>query len=65
MKVKHILAILIIGPIGVSIGAFFKIQHWPGAAKILLISLIIELIGGILAVWKLLTIKDFKDFLNK
>jgi hypothetical protein len=65
MKVKHIIALLIIGSLGVIIGALFKIQHWPGAGILLLCSVVIELIGGILAVWKLLTVKDFSDFLNK
>lgn len=65
MKFKHILILLIIGSIGVTIGALFKIQHWPGAGMILTISVLIEVLAAILAVWKLLTIKDFTDFLNR
>ena len=65
MKVKHVLIVFILGMILTTIGAFFKIQHWPGAAKILLVSLLLEVIGGLLFIWKLATIKDFKDFLNK
>ena len=65
MKFKHILALLIVGSIGVTIGALFKIQHWPGASVILLVSVILEVIAALAAVWKLLTIKDFTDFLNK
>ncbi len=65
MKVKHIIALLIIGSIGVTLGALFKIQHWPGGSVIMIVALILETIGGLLAVWKLLTIKDFTDFLNK
>ncbi len=64
MKVKHILVIFLLGVVGVIIGAFFKIQHWPGAATILMISVGLEVLSGILAIWKLLTTKKFKDFLN-
>ncbi|MCD4694950.1 MAG: hypothetical protein K8S16_01820 [Bacteroidales bacterium] len=64
MKVKHILAIFLLGVIGATIGVFFKIQHWPGAGFILVVSLSLEVLSGILAIWKLLTIKKFKDFLN-
>jgi hypothetical protein len=65
MKVKHILVLLILGSTGAVLGALFKIQHWPGASVILMVSILLEVLGGILAVWKLLTIKDFTDFLNK
>jgi len=65
MKFKHILAALILGSLGVTIGAIFKIQHWPGASIILIVSVLIEFLAAILAVWKLLTTKDFTDFLNK
>ncbi len=65
MKFKHILVLFILGSIGVTIGALFKIQHWPGASIILAASVCIEILGAIMAVWKLLTVKDFSDFLNK
>jgi len=65
MKVKHILAIIILGVTGVILGALFKIQHWPGSHKILLIALGLESLGGILMIWKLISIKDFSNFLNK
>lgn len=65
MKVKHILAIIILGVTGVILGALFQIQHWPGSHKILLVSLGLESLGGILMIWKLISIKDFSNFLNK
>ena len=64
MKVKHILVILIIGSLGVATGALFKIQHWPGAGIILILSLCIQLLAGVLTIWKILTVKKYKDFLN-
>ena len=64
MKVKHILVLIIAGAAGVLAGALFKIQHWPGASVILLISLLLEIAGAILAIWKLLTFKGKNDFLE-
>ena len=65
MKVKHVLALFVLGVCGVIIGAVFKIQHWPGAHRILLFSMIIQVVAGILFIWKLLRMKETRDFLNK
>jgi len=64
MKVKHILVIFLLGVAGINIGAFMKIQHWPGAAVILTISFGLEVLSGMLAILKILTSKKIKDFLN-
>jgi len=64
MKVKHILVILILGLILMDLGALFKIMHWPGAGEMITASFAIELIFGILAIWKILTLDKFKEFLN-
>ncbi len=64
MKAKHILIIGVLGMVGVLIGAFFKIQHYPGGASILGVSLIFELVAGLLIVWKLIKYKGEGDFLN-
>ena len=65
MKVKHIIVIFILGVIVVILGSLFKINHWPGAGKILLVGMILEILGLILVVWKVLTTNKFKDFLNQ
>jgi len=65
MKVKHIIVIFLLGVIFVILGSLFKINHWPGAAKILLVGMILEILGLILVIWKVLTTEKFKDFLNQ
>jgi hypothetical protein len=65
MKVKHIILVFLLGVIFVILGSLFKINHWPGAAKILLVGMILEILGLILAIWKVLTVEKFKDFLNQ
>ena len=64
MKVKHIIILIVLGAIMVLTGAFFKIQHWPGAAKFLLTGFVFEIVGLALIIWKILTTDKFRDFLN-
>ena len=64
MKVKHILAIFILGVIVLDLGALFKIIHWPGAGEMIIVSIVLEILAGILAIWKILTSNRFKEFLN-
>ncbi|TVZ52567.1 gliding motility protein GldL [Dokdonia sp. Hel_I_53] len=65
MRVKHILALLIVGFICTLLGALFKILHWMGAPQLLIAGTFIQAISGVLAIWKLFTSHAFKDFLNK
>lgn len=65
MKVKHIITIFILGFIFITIGALFKILHWQFAAELLTVGTFLKLISGVLLIWKILTNKKFKDFLNQ
>ena len=65
MKVKHIIVVIILGGIFVILGSFFKINHWPGAAKLLSGGMILKILGLILVMWKVFTTEKFKDFLNQ
>lgn len=65
MKVKHILALFILGLICTVLGALFKIMHWPGAPELLTAGIFLQVIAGFLGIWKLFTNKEFKNFLNK
>jgi hypothetical protein len=65
MKVKHVIVIFLLGVIFVILGSLFKINHWPGASKILLAGMILEILGLIMVVWKLFSTERFKDFLNQ
>ncbi len=64
MKVKYIIILIILGAIIVMIGVLFKIQHWPGAAKLLITGLIFKLVGLVLIIWKILTMDKFREFLD-
>jgi hypothetical protein len=64
MKVKHIIALFLLG-FGLSVmAAVFKILHFMGAPTLLLTSAIIIAIATILAIGKVFTNERFKDFLN-
>ena len=64
MKVKHIIVVFILGAIFVMIGALFKIQHWPGAAKLLIAGLVFQIVGLAMIIWKILTTDKYREFLD-
>ena len=68
MKTKHTLIILAIGFILTIIGALFKIMHFEigflTGNFALTVGMFLEIIGGILFLYKLFTHPKFKDFLN-
>lgn len=65
MKVKHILALFIIGLIASLLGAMFKILHWQFAPELLITGTFLKIIAGILGIWKLFTSERFKEFLDR
>ncbi len=65
MKVKHILALFVFGfTLGVA-GSLFKIMHWQFAPELLTVGMGASIIAGFLLVWKLVTLKNFKGFMNR
>ncbi|WP_046746272.1 GldL-related protein [Kordia zhangzhouensis] len=64
MKVKHIIAIFLLGVFITTIGALFKIQHWPYGSELITSGSLTEGLALLLGIWKLFTTKQFKDFLN-
>ena len=64
MKVKYILAIFLLGMFITTIGALFKIQHWPYGSELLTVGSLTEGLAFLLGIWKLFTTEKFKDFLN-
>ncbi|WP_121667408.1 GldL-related protein [Mesonia aquimarina] len=64
-KVKHIIAIFLIGVLFTIAGAFFKIMHWPGGNTIITIAFAVKILAVILGIWKVLTTERFKSFLNR
>ena len=65
MKIKHIIIIFILGFILITLGALFKISHWPYGVELLTAGTFLKIISGFLLIWKLLTNKKFKDILNQ
>jgi len=64
MKVKHIIILFLLAYIFESLGFHFKIMHLMGASILLYISSILKVIAAILGVWKVITMKNYKVFLN-
>lgn len=68
MKTKHTLIILAIGFFIILIGALLKIIHMEigpvNGNNMLVIGMFVEVIGGILLLYKLITAKKSNDFLN-
>ncbi len=64
MKVKHIIALFVLGFLFTLIGALFKIMHWQFAPELLIAGTVIKVVAGVLAIWKVLSSKRFKEFLN-
>lgn len=66
MKVKHIVVIFLIGLILLIVGTTFKILHWPYAGIIITTSLLLKVVAGVSAIWKIVTMnrERLKEFLN-
>jgi len=68
MKTKHTLIILAIGFFIILIGALLKITHFIigpiHGNSMLIVGMFVEVIGGILLIYKLITAKKSNDFLN-
>lgn len=64
MKVKHILALFLLGYLFEVLGVHFKLMQLMGAPTIYTISTVLKSLAAVLGIWKLLTAKSFKDFLN-
>ena len=65
MKTKYAVIILGVGfCINNIIGALFKIMHWPSANLMFTVGSILEVVGFVLLLYKILTYPKFKEFLN-
>lgn len=65
MKLKYSLLIILSGFILIALGALFKLASWEFASRLIIAGLILKLIGGVLLIYKLLTLPRVKDFLNQ
>lgn len=68
MKTKHTLIILAIGFLITLFGALLKITHLEigslNGNSVLTVGMLVEMIGGVLLIYKLITAKKSNDFLN-
>lgn len=66
MKVKHIIVIFLIGLILSVVGTTFKTLHWPYAGITITTSLLLKVVAGVSAIWKIVTMNRelLKEFLN-
>lgn len=68
MKTKHTLIILAIGFLILLFGAVLKIIHLEigplNGNNVLILGMFVEVIGGFLLIYKLITAKKSNDFLN-
>lgn len=54
MKTKHILILILTGLMISVLGAFFIMLHWPFANILLIIATIMQIMGGVFLVVKLI-----------
>jgi hypothetical protein len=64
LKNKYILIIILKGYLLIKLGALGKINSESWGGMLLNIGLLIQIIGYILGIIKLLTVKNVRDFLN-
>lgn len=64
MKIKYIIALLILSYAIIGIGALAKLQHWSWAGSALIIGMVFQSLIFIIGNIKVLSTKKFKDFLN-
>lgn len=64
MKARHGLILYIIGFLVDMVGAVFKILHLPGGDEILMIGGVLQIVGGLLFLYKFIKYPGFKDFLD-
>lgn len=64
MKTKHTIIIFIIGIVFSGLGLALRMSHLPFADVLLIIGTAIEIIGGILFLYKLFTCPDNKNLFD-
>lgn len=65
MKVKHIIIIFLLSYIFEVAGVHFKIMQLQGAPALYTTASVLKVISAILGIWKLFTVKEFSNFMNR
>lgn len=64
-KFKYILILFVLGWILISIGGLGKINSEPWGGSLINTGFVIQIVAGILAVWKLFLVKNVKDIFSE
>lgn len=64
MKARHGVTLYILGFLTDVVGALFKILHLPGGDEILMMGGALQIVGGLIFLYKLMNYPGFKDFLD-
>jgi hypothetical protein len=64
MKIKHIIAVFLLAYLIEALGVHFKIMQLQGAPEIYTAATVLKVMAAALGIWKLLTVKSFKNFLD-
>ena len=64
LKFKHVIVIIIAGLLLTRIGAMLKLNSDPLGGMFLTIGLLVQVLGYVLAIIKLLSFKEVRYFLN-
>lgn len=64
MKVKYIIALLLLSMAATTLGALWKIMHWQYANEYLTVAMALGALSWILGIVKVLTMDKYQDFLN-
>ncbi|HEX8563219.1 MAG TPA: gliding motility protein GldL [Flavobacterium sp.] len=64
MKTKHAVIVFVLGMLLACVGALMKIMHWPGANMVLTVATVLEVVGGVVFLAKILSNPKVKEFMN-
>lgn len=65
MKLKHALMVWLTGFTISVLGSIFKLESFSFASEVLLAGMLLQMLGGILILYKLITHPKVQDFLNQ
>jgi hypothetical protein len=64
MKVKHAIALLVLGYCFDFGGALLKIMHHPNANTILIVAVTLKILGALLFLFKIINYPKIREFMN-
>lgn len=65
MKIKYIIIVFLVSIILETLGVYFKMYQLMGALELMQAATALKLLAAVLGVWKLFSVKEFGNFLDK